>query len=478
MEDRSVAFNANERMRDTPAREDGLAEPVHSEDARPIDVGALMDSGRWSGLQVVALAAAALGFAMEGLASQAMGLALPALAKAWHAPHSAFALATAAGLVGFAVGAAICGYIGDRIGRRNALLLSIAIFGFGTLACSFARDPSELSLIRLIAGAGLGGAIPSATALTAEFAPTRHRSLAIAVGLTFLPLGGFLSGLIASHLLPRFGWTSLFMAIGAVSLVGGLILAPVLPESPRYLASRPAGRVRLVRLLRRMGRAVADDTVFTAGPAPDRPAAVGRLFDPSHRRDTVFLWAAYFFLVMDLYLVFSWAPAVLNRSGFSLAQASTALSIFALGGMISGLISGWLTERLGSRISILALTLLGAAAALWLALCAANRVADFRLYAAALAVLGGCLSGVQTALYAVGAYAYPAALRSTGLGAAVAAGRVGAVLSAYVAVAVLGAGGPPTYFAALAVGLGLALGGAMLTACAIRPAATPPARLS
>src|ERR1039458_5897431 len=83
-----------------------------------IDVSTAADDSTWSFHQKGVLALAALAFGASGLASQALGIAMPALIRAWGIPREAFAWATAAGLFGVALGSIGGGLVGDRIGRR------------------------------------------------------------------------------------------------------------------------------------------------------------------------------------------------------------------------------------------------------------------------------------------------------------------------------------------------------------------------
>ncbi len=420
-----------------------------------LDVSTLIDEGKSNAFQIVALAAVALAFALEGLAAQAFGLALPALSRAWRAPHAAFASVTAFGLVGFAIGAAVAGICGDRFGRRTALIASVGLFGAATLATAFAHDLGSLGWVRFATGLGLGGSIPVAAALISELAPARWRSQAIALGFMFLPIGGFVSGLLASRLLPTAGWPSLFIDCGSLALVCDLVLLAVLPESPRFLALKPARRPELLKLLARLGLELPAGAVL-ANREPAR-ASWTELFSPEARRDTLGLQGASFFLLLGMYLVFSWGPSVLASQGFTLAQASEGLSAFALGGVFAGPVSGWIIQRLRPRASILVLAFGAAVAAAYLAWTMTAPAPGFMAVAAGFFLLGHLVSGVQTALYALAADVYPTAIRSSGVGAAVAAGRIGAVFSSYLGVLAIGLGGAPAFFGFVAAALALAL---------------------
>jgi AAHS family 4-hydroxybenzoate transporter-like MFS transporter len=420
-----------------------------------VDIGRLIDEGSWGLRQKWVLALAALAFAMEGMAGQALGPAIPSMIKAWGAPRAAFAPVAALGLVGFIIGAAAGGAVGDRIGRRFVLLCSMALIAFATIGCGVAHDTAQLGAWRVAAGVGLGASIPAATALIAEFTPARRRSLAIAFGVTFLPLGGAVSGMLASYTLTYFDWRALFFATGAITVGCAALFLLLLPESPRLLARKPHRREALLNLLKGLGLTVGPNDRFVDPAQPAGRTPLLALVRADLRRDTLLLWGAFFALVFAMYTVFSWMPTALVATGLSMAQAGEAVSVFALGGVAGNILSGWLTGRFGSRLSVAVQVLLSIGAACGLPLASGG---DATLMLGLLVALGAGVSGVQTALYVVASSLYGPSMRSSGLGAAVAVGRVGALLSSYAAVAALDVGGPPAYFLGIALLMAAALG--------------------
>jgi AAHS family 4-hydroxybenzoate transporter-like MFS transporter len=68
-------------------------------------------------------------------------------------------------------------------------------------------------------------------------------------------------------------------------------------------------------------------------------------------------------------------------------------------------------------------------------------------FMAMLLLTGGLLNGVQTTMYALAAHVYPTSIRSTGVGTAVAFGRIGNVVAAYAGSVAIDRGGPSAYFA-------------------------------
>ena len=193
------------------------------------------------------------------------------------------------------------------------------IFGGATLAVSTAGSVGALATLRLVAGIGLGGAMPNAAALAAEFVPVARRAIAVTLTIVCVPLGATLAGLIAIPAIPTIGWRALFMLGGAVPIVAALVLFWLPPESPRYLAGRSERWEELRRLLRRMGHPVEADAIFQSETGPESRqqtrAPLATILEPRYRRDSLALWAAFFSCLLSVYMVFSWLSAILTSAG-------------------------------------------------------------------------------------------------------------------------------------------------------------------
>ena len=136
------------------------------------------------------------------------------------------------------IGGLIGGIIGDRYGRRTALLGSVLTFAVLTFAIAFANSIEMLGALRFLAGVGLGGAMPNAATLASEYVPRKQRPFAVTLTIVCIPLGGVLAGELAARIIPTYGWRALFIAGGLVPIVLAAALWKLLPESPRYLAGR------------------------------------------------------------------------------------------------------------------------------------------------------------------------------------------------------------------------------------------------
>jgi AAHS family 4-hydroxybenzoate transporter-like MFS transporter len=252
-----------------------------------------------------------------------------------------------------------------------------------------------------------------------------------------VPFGGFVAGLVGARLLPAWGWRTLFGVGGVLPLVLGFVLVATLAESPRFMARHRERWGDLVRLLRRLGHTVPDDAEFIDPTESTRNASVGELLVPEFRRDTIALCASFFFCLFAAYASVFWLPSMLaaafprvGADGLSVdvASSSNGLAAWNLGGVVGALVGAAVITRVGSRVTMIAMCVGAVAGALAVPqITPAPTLAMFLL----LGWTGGLVNGVQTTMYALAANVYPATIRATGVGTAVAFGRIGGVVSGY-----------------------------------------------
>ena len=171
------------------------------------------------------------------------GTTIPMLMEepGWGLTASSAGFVGSLAFAGMLLGALGAGHLADRLGRRRTILWSTLWFSLFTALCAFASGPEVFGLFRFLAGLGLGGLVPSANALTAEFVKVRSRSAVATFMMSGVPIGGSVAALLGLWLLPTFGWRAMY----AVAFLAVIVLLPlcvaVLPESPVWLRAR--GRV-------------------------------------------------------------------------------------------------------------------------------------------------------------------------------------------------------------------------------------------
>ncbi len=419
---------------------------------KTVDVGAVIDEGQWTGYQKLLIVGTALTIILDGVDNQLLPNAVPFIAPEWGVQNSAFRNALATGPFGMMIGGLMGGILGDRFGRRTALLGSVMAFAVLTLSIAFVNSVFMLGLLRFIAGIGLGGAMPNAAALASEYVPRHRRPFAVTLTIVCIPLGGFVASTMAGIIGPAYGWRALFIVGGLVPVVLAVALWKALPESPRYLVGRRDRWPELTRIMRRMGHRMTDDVAYVEGTGvAASKATIGDLFAPAFRRDTIGLFASFFFCLMVNYVAIQLVPSMLRDNGkFSPAAAAGGLQWVNVGGVIGAILGALVIQRVGSRVTMLGMSAAAVVCSMIMAGMRLDPTDTFALMAMFL-VTGGLLNAVQTTMYALAAHVYPTEIRSTGVGTAVAFGRIGNALAVYVGGFALDRGGSPGYFTCWAI---------------------------
>lgn len=337
---------------------------------------------------------------IDGLDYQLLALVAPLILDEWGVDRGSFGTAMAAALFGMALGAAGGGWLGDRIGRLRALVLSVVLFGCATVAAAQADGVTTLAMLRVLGGVGFGAAGPNAIALVTDWLPARWRTYAVALLAVGTPAGGMVGALVLPVLLPSLGWRGVFVALGLLAVALAVVLALVLREAPRADAAADAPRERL------LSRA---NLRLNAG-----------------------IGISFAALTAIVYGLNAWMPAFLTDAGFTLEQALAASFAFNACSILGALAAGWLVRAAGSRATLLASTLVTCAA-----LVAFGLVLDhappapglaLRVTLDALAAGVGAFASVAVAtLYAMAALLYPPAIRAGGIGLGMTLGRVGGI---------------------------------------------------
>jgi MFS transporter, AAHS family, 3-hydroxyphenylpropionic acid transporter len=175
------------------------------------------------------------------------------------------------------------------------------------------------------------------------------------------------------------------------------------------------------------------------GPGARQPleAVTSVLFGSRQALTTLELWGGFFFTQLVLLLMLNWLPSLFVGLGFSRAQASLASMCFNFSGACGSILLGQLHAGVRRRLWVI-LTYTGMAVAL-IAVPSAGR--SFPLAALAIGCAGVFIIGAQLILFALAPLYYAAAVRGTGVGAAVAIGRLGSVVGPLYAGALLASGG-------------------------------------
>lgn len=404
----------------------------------PIDVGRLIDE---RGVSRFAAGVVAFAFGIllvDGYDITAAPFAGPALAAAWKVEPSSLGPMLSASLVGILLGAPLFGYIGDRYGRRRALIWALWTAGIGSILSATSDGLSQLTLMRYLAGFGIGGVLPNVTALTAEYAPARYRATMVIVAFSGISLGGSLPGFVAARLVPLFGWQAIFIVAAALPILAAFACFVALPESIKFLVLQKTRSAEIAEILGKIAPEIKVEphSVFSARNEPAyAPFTLGMLFKGRLKAITPLLWMLFGVNLFVNYLLLSWTPIVLTGAGASLADAALATSLYQIGGTAGALTLCRPMDTRGfypiAMLFTTAIAIFGAIAVLglryvWLLLA-------LQFFA------GFCVLGLQFGLYATASILYPTAFRSNGIGWAIGIGRLGSVFGPLVGGAMVGA---------------------------------------
>ncbi|RQZ41723.1 MFS transporter [Burkholderia sp. Bp9090] len=427
-------------------------------------IPALIDDAPLGALQIRVLALCVLIALLDGFDTQAIAFTGPAILASFRLPAGALAPILTAGIVGMTIGAMTLGLVGDRIGRRPAIMIGLALFGSATLATAWAGDPRHILALRFVAGLGMGGCTPVLLALAAEYCPARLRGAVMTGVLLGLPAGAMLGGLLAARMLPVIGWPGIFVVGGAAPLAVLGLVALLLPESLFYLASRDDARAQQrmrATLSKIVAQALPSDARLSVPEEATTKASVAALFRDGHAGNTLGIWAIYLLNWIAWFMLLSWLPTVLKAAGLTAQQAPVGTVIVNAVFIVCAIPLSIVLPRVNTRNLLGAMFASGIVIALALGYAGTNWALVFALVGAA----GFGIGGQQIALNYLIVGAYPTALRATATGWAIGMGRAGAIAGSAVGGTFLAWGGPSGFFLALAVPLA---GAALATLC-LRP---------
>jgi AAHS family 4-hydroxybenzoate transporter-like MFS transporter len=341
-----------------------------------------------------------------------------------------------AGLLGMAIGSILFGWIGDRHGRKNAYVFCLLLMFVGSLGCYFSNTITEMFYWRLVMGLGLGGVTPLATTLVSEWTNKRLRSIAVALIIVSIPLGGTLAGFAYRALEPQYGWRSMF-AVGAIApLVLFAVFSWLLPESPKYMAKHPRFYRKLAKALNQLlkeNRFDGSEQFYVMETGKQSGNWLATILNSDFRVRTLLIWVAFTVNSFVLYIFTSQIPLLFDTAHLPKEVSSMGLQYFSSGAVLGSIGGAVLISWFGSKYTGTALAALGGLASAFIAfVLLEDQVSTLQLFVLCL-LAGASVNGMQAFMYAISAHSYPTEVRSSAVGMAQTISRIGAVISPMVA---------------------------------------------
>jgi AAHS family 4-hydroxybenzoate transporter-like MFS transporter len=391
-----------------------------------IDVSAIIERQKLSRFLVGLVLISWIITFFDGFDSNLISFASPYFAKEYDLTKIQTGNIFSMGLLGTMIGGFLFGYVGDRIGRRPAVLFATAAFGILTMGFFFARGYWSLFALRLIDGIPLGGMLPLAWALNLEFAPKRYRATIVTLIMMGYSLGTAIGGPVAIWMIPMIGWKGIFIVGGIASLLAFVVLFAILPESIRFLAGKGAVPERIAAIIARVApsEAVPADASFVVSDESSHtknfnPAL---LFRGELRIITPLVWLAYIASSFAVFFIVNWTPLVFVALKYTLNEASTVAALNSLMGAVGGLLLMRFTDTRGS----IAITIMPIATFVLLMFAGLVTIGHgpFRVV---MALIGFFLIGGHFGMHSICGMFYPSTYRGNGAGWATSVAKIGSV---------------------------------------------------
>ena len=365
--------------------------------------------------QALVLLVCYFAYILDGFDIVVISYTAPAISADWGIQSHELGLVFSASLLGMTLGAMFLASLADLYGRKLVVSGMLLAVGITTIAVVYASTVWQLVGLRFITGLGLGTIMAALAPLAGEFSPSRYRTLILAILVSGASLGPILGGLVTGSAIDTYGWQSVFVAAGILTIIAAALMITVVPESMVFIIRRkPKGALETVnRTLTYLGH-----TGIEQLPPVNEAAAK----------------ASYF--------LSSWLPQILVKAGFDQERAIQAIVLASLGSLVGAVLFGWLGRWWALNRLIASSFVIGAVSYLILG----GLIDDIDvanpgvIFWALLFISGFTTSGAFSNLYTVAMKIYPAQIRSTGIGWATGIGRCGAVVSPALAGFLLAAG--------------------------------------
>ncbi|MEU1664891.1 sialate:H+ symport family MFS transporter [Streptomyces sparsogenes] len=320
-----------------------------------------------------AMFAAWIGYLLDGFDFVLITLVLTEIADEFDLSDASAASLVSGAFITRWLGGALLGAMGDRYGRKPAMIASILLYSLGTFACGFAWDYFSLFTARLLIGMGMAGEYSASATYVLESWPARVRNRASGFLISGFAGGSILAAELYKWVVPHWGWRPLFW-IGVLPVVVALWVRRALPEAGDWSeTARGEARPNPFRpLFTRRGRASLNTALAVAASAalfcvftplgegmvwPLALLAAGCLFAFAAQLGGRRRWVVYVALMCTVFCAFlySWPiqallPTYLKKElGYDPAQVTDMMFYAGFGTMAGCWLAGFTGDWLGTR---------------------------------------------------------------------------------------------------------------------------------
>jgi len=396
-------------------------------DQSVVQVSRLLDERGLSSFQIKLIIWSFFIVLIDGYDIAAIAFAAPSLAKEWALKPGSLGPVFSASLIGILFGSGIFGWVGDRYGRKAALVWSNLVFGVFTLAAAYSTNLDQMFWLRLLAGLGIGGVIPNVVAINAESAPRKLRATLAIIAVGCVPLGGAIPGFVTAVFVPQYGWQILFLIGGIVPIVIAIAAMVGLPESIKFMALHEGQRRKMESTIKaiRPDYQVPANAKFVIEDEKQFPGFnPGYLFSDGLALITPLLWLLFALNLMGYFFLISWTPTLMTAAKLPPATAALAGAMLQVGGTVGALsLCWWLQKHRFLAVAIMFVIAVPVVGSIGFAGLTSKAVLLMATFFAGFFVLG-----IQSGINVIGALIYPTSLRANGSGWELGIGRIGSIV--------------------------------------------------
>lgn len=391
-------------------------------------LSSFLDNSKFNGFHKIVLAIGFFVITFSGYELSVFGSIVPVVTKEWNISTTQVGFIGSSAMFGMMLGAILLSFLADKFGVKKLLIVSIFIFNFFIVCATFTNSGLAFGMCRFMAGVGSGGATPIVISLLTEYSPKTNKAKMVAFAICGNQIGGILAPLVAMYVMPEFGWKPvLWFSILPLVLIP--LFIKVIPESARFLAQSKQDE-KLAETLKRIDSnyetTLEKYSTIDEGAQEEQKAekvSYLKLFNKRYALGTVLITLIYICGLLTINGVNVWLPQVMNSNGYALGSSLTFSIVLNLGTLIGTVLWAVMVDKIGFRIMMPVLYLVGA-----LSLFGMGIKANLLVLYLFVGLIGMFAFAAHSLMNTFASQYYSSEIRTTGVGFANATGRIGGML--------------------------------------------------
>ena len=391
------------------------------------DITCRLDALPWSSFHTRFLLALGITWVLDAFEVVIVGNVLKSMSDSLNLSKLESSLMVSGFLIGALIGSFLFGYLADRYGRKKVFIVTLLLYSLGTFLTGFAWDFYSAFILRVVAGAGIGGEFAAIHSAIDEFVPARHRGKVDGFVVASWNVGSILASLVALALFksldPHIGWRVAFLLGGVIALLVIWVRRSI-PESPRWLLSKGMEEEaeRIVASLER-------EAGFKPKSQPcPVPVFRGSLLEGitlilrRHRWRFIFASSLSFTILTTYYGLITILPiSIAPAMGVSERDIPNLFLLGSVGGFFGGIVVAVMSDVVGRKATGLGVAILSALSTLALI--------GFESFYVAFGIYSFVAFSFASVAYVSAMEIFPSYIRATAIGLISIIGRIGGVLA-------------------------------------------------